>query len=257
MTTDIFIVTHRRDRSWLDWCVKSIYKFVAGFNQIVVLVPTPELSAFDSNGIKLVSFDQSPPPRGHIHHCLQKCMANKWCDADFILFVDSDCIFREPTSVNDYFVNGRPILLMESYSSLERQKNPALCWRSGTSEVLGFIPTHEFMRRHPAVHCRELFPAFKSHIERIHRMGLEQYALSCRPENPVGFNDFNNLGAFANRFMPDKYHFIDITHAQGKRPRDHLIQYWSHGAIDQPQERWLDGKCDSVIPIEEIGRLLL
>lgn len=257
MTTDIFIVTHLKDKVWLEWCVKSIVKFVRGFHEIVVLVPKTEASHFSIPGIQLKAFDQMPEPRSHLHHCLQKCCADQWCSADFMLYIDADCIFREPVDVTDYFVNGKPVLLMESYDWMARCGNPAVCWKQGTSDVLGFVPTHEFMRRHPAVHCRDLFPMFKAHIEKVHSMPLEKYALSRQASRPVGFNDFNNLGAFAYRFLPERYEFIDITNAPDKRPRDHLIQYWSHGDIGQPQDRWLDGKCESIVPIKEIRSLVL
>jgi hypothetical protein len=172
------------------------------------------------------------------------------------LFLDADCLFREPTSVSDYFVDGKPVLLMESYASMQKEGNPAVCWLPGTTDVLGFMPTHEFMRRHPAVHCRELFSAFRSHVEKVHQQPFEPYALSRRHENPCGFNDFNNLGAFAKHYMPERYYFIDLTNAPFMRPRDHLIQYWSHRRPDEMQERWLDGQKKNVCPLAEIRRLL-
>lgn len=251
------IVTHLNDKPWLEWCLKSIRKFVTGYNEVVVLVPSAEAKQFQNVPAQLKSFNQAPPPKGHIHHCIQKCRADCWCKADAILFLDADCIFREPVSVSsDYFVGGKPVLLMESYESMKKNGCPALCWRAGTEDVMGFRPVFEFMRRHPAVHWRDLFQPFRDYITGIHHQDFETYALSRQHGNPVGFNDFNNLGAYAARFMADRYHFIDLTNWPERRPRDHIIQYWSHGGLNRPQDRWLDGKLERVIPLQEIKHLI-
>lgn len=249
-------MTHLPDKPWLEWCLKSIQKFATGYKEIVVLVPRSEENQFRKIPARLCSFEQAKPPKGHLHHCIQKCRADHWCKGDCILFLDADCVFREPVSIPDeYFVDGKPVLLMESYESMERSGCPALVWRAGTEEVMGFRPVYEFMRRHPAVHWRDLFQSFRDYITGIHNQQFEPYALSRKPGNPVGFNDFNNLGAYAARFMADRYHFIDLTGWPELRPRDHLIQYWSHGGLNQPQDRWLDGKLERVIPLEEIKAL--
>jgi len=262
MKTDIFIVTHSRHLPWLRLCLQSIRKFASGFHRVVIVVPMAECGAFNliqdfDSRISLCTFRQSDPPLSHLHHCYVKCTANEFdCTADYFLYIDSDCVFREPVAPEDYFVGDKPVLLCEAYESIIRKKMPEICWRDGTSKTLGFVPTHECMRRHPAVHSSDVLKKFRQHVEAVHHMNMLDYALAQRPDFPVGFNDFNNLGAYAHRFHPDQYHLIDLTDHPELRPHDKLVQYWSHGDPTRPQKRWLDGKEQEVIPVLEIRTFL-
>jgi hypothetical protein len=177
-------------------------------------------------------------------------------DAGLVCYIDSDCIFREPVKPDDYMVDDKPVMLVESYAALKRKNDGAVCWQKGTADVLGFNPTHECMRRHPAVHWTITLQCFREHIEDVHNKDFDSYAMSRKHDFPVGFNDFNNLGAFAHRFMPSSYHIVDLTDHPERRPRDKIIQYWSHSPIDKPQDNWLDNKKRTVVPIEEIKKIL-
>lgn len=261
MRTDIIIVTYSKDKAWLEHCLASIQKFAAGFHKILVAVPDWEAGEFremcDLHGAQLCGFPQVRDRRGHLHHCLMKCTANKLDpEADLFLYMDADCIFINPVTPADYMMDGKPVLLIESYASLERRKDPAVCWMHGTSHVLGFVPKYECMRRHPAVHHAQVLRSFKEWVEQRHGRSMESFALSQSQTFPVGFNDFNNLGAYAFRFHQEKYTIIDLTNNRGLRPKDKLLQFWSHGPIDKPQENWLDNQKRIVVPIEEIRKIL-
>lgn len=262
MNVNIFIVTHLKDAEWTRYCLSSIQKFARGFERIILMVPVEDYRVFHPlqeiyGRLKVIPFCQAAPPLSHLHHCVIKCSADQFdLEADYFLFMDSDCVFKEPVVPEDYFVDGRPVLLCESYDSLQRRNAGEICWREGTARTLGFIPSHECMRRHPAVHHRTIFKPFREYLENLHGMGFVAYALIQKPDYPVGFNDFNNLGSYVRQFHPGLYHWIDLTDHPERRPRDKLIQYWSHGGLDRPQERWLDGKSQIVVPREEIKKVL-
>lgn len=263
MNVDIFIVTHAKDSEWVHYCLLSIDKFAKGFERVLLMVPLQDYELFNPmqklhSKVKVIPFYQAPPPLGHLHHCVIKCSADQFGGfTDYFLFMDSDCIFREPATPEDYFIGGKPVLLCESYESLQLRNAGETCWKEGTSRTLGFVPTHECMRRHPAVHYGFILKKFREHVEVLHGVEFLAYALSQKPDHPVGFNDFNNLGAFVRRFHSDRYHLIDLTNHPERRPRDKLIQYWSHGGLDNPQERWLDGRSERIVPREEIKKVLL
>lgn len=265
MNMEIFIVSHAKDFEYLLCCLGSIQKFCSGFSGVTVLVPYPDLSKLiphihqwkGETKISLLGFDQVPEPRSHLHHCIQKCHADQHCPgADLVLFMDSDCVWREPVTPEDYLIDKKPVLIVKSWAALSREKSGSVCWLPGTTEVLGFVPTHETMQRHPTVHWVSMFPRFRNHVSFYHQQPFDEYALSCKPDFPVGFNDFNNLNSFAQKFMEDSYHIIDVSDHPELRPRDKLIQYWSHGPIDKPQENVLDGVKRIVVPIKEITQLL-
>ncbi len=262
MSTSIFIVTYAKDAEWLFWCLKSIQKFASGFEQVVVAFPFRDeknlRSVVMDNGAHPLLYAEHAHPYGHIHHCLMKCTANEYVDSDHILYLDSDCIFNQKVSPDDYFVGGKPVLLIESYESLSRHPDgkAALCWIPGTEAALGFRPTHETMRRHPAIHSIKMLNGFRSHVESVHGVSLESFAFQQQPHRPVGFNDFNNLGSYALKFHREDYHFIDLSGHQELRPVDKVTQYWSHSSPSKPQEGWRMGRKTSVIPVSEINNLL-
>jgi hypothetical protein len=266
----LFIVSHAKDAEWLKYCLLSIGKFARGFLRTIVVVPRAEETSFEwlkSHAaiagnesfykLRVVFFDQAEAPKGHIHHCAIKCMADTFDDeAECFAYIDSDCIFKEPVTPADYFVDGKPVLLFEAYASLTKKKDGAVCWQKGVSEVMGWQSRNEYMRRHPAVHHRDLLVALRKHIEDVHKTRFLSFVLSRKPDYPTGFCEFNSMGDFAHYLRANDYHWINLE--EEARPKDKLIQFWSHRAPELAQDVWLDGTLmKGVIPIEVIHNLLV
>lgn len=262
MNTTIFIISHKKDFPWLQFCLKSIIKFSSGFDKTMVLVPSIDFDVCVGMVRKLPDFpisvqcgDQPLQPLCHLWHNIQKCRADEWCStADFILHIDSDCIFRESVKPEDYFVDGKPVLLYEEYARLEKEF-PGFPWRSRVERALRRPVRYEFMRRHPMVNPRGVYKATRDEVEKAQHMPFDQYVLKQKPDYPAGFAEFNTIGAVA--WEPpwhDQYHWIDV----GKEPwpRSKIIQFWSHGSMQQHQNLWLDGKQISVIPADMITQVL-
>lgn len=240
MTVDILIATCVKDMAYLEYCVRSIHKFCNGFNKLVLVVGADEESHFRkfSEGAVIKTYQRPAEPiKYQIAAQAQKCMADIYCEADFILHMDSDCVFTEPVKPEDYFlfllmypVIPTPIMLYEHYSNL-----PGNPWKAPTERALGFPVDKELMRRHPQVNPRGVYPAMRSHIEKVHHMAFEQYVLSCKADFPWGFSEHNCIGAFAiaSREFNTKYHWWDVS--QIPRPKDKLAQFWSHSPPHLPQ----------------------
>lgn len=254
MRVSILIVSWLQDRQWLEHCLRSIEKFARGFHETVVLVPEREVRQFSESvplpeGVRWGWYDRvQERDRWHLHHQVMKCRADQFCPgADFILHTDSDCIFSEPVTPQDYFVDG-PVMLMEQYSRLQ-----GCPWQAVVEAVLQRPVAYEFMRRHPQVNPIGVYAALRKRLCQLHQQPFDDYVLSLKADHPWGFSEHNVIGAFA-WYSPEwrgAYHWIDL--AREPRPPSKLIQFWSHSPPDQPQDMPGGGRC---VPAEVIAKLL-
>lgn len=238
--TEIFIVTYSKDSEWLKHCLRSIRKFARGFSGVTVAAPSRDLNVIQPvccdnlPASSLKTFDEVEG-KGMLHHMAIKCMADEFCpEAEYILHTDSDCIFIEPVTPADYFVDGKPVLLKEHFDRF-RDKHPGILkWKACAEDALGFSVSHETMRRHPAVHPKWLYYLVRQRVEKVHNRPFLDYVLSKQNEYPQGFTEFPTLGGFALAMYPTRYHWIDT--GEVLPPKDKLAQFWSHGGLDRPTD---------------------
>lgn len=251
MRVEILIVTYAKDIPYLVHNLRSILKFASGFSGTTLVVPNDEYKLFYgyTGTCKVKHYERTEDrSKWQIHAQVQKCMADKYCpDADFILHTDSDCIFTEPVTPNDYFLNEKPVMLIEEYSRLKGDP-----WKATVDKALEIDAKYETMRRHPQVNPRSIYPLMRLRVQGKHKMSFEQYVLNQRGEFPFGFSEHNTIGAYALEFFPYMYHWIDL--AKEKAPKEKLRQYWSHSPPDKPQGTPHDK--DQCIPLQEINRIL-
>ncbi len=253
MKTEILIATWSKDIDYLVWNLKSIRKFASGFEGTTLLVAEQETPLFDpiasEFGCRVATYDRVPDAaRWHIQMQGEKCCADIHCpDADFILHTDSDCAFTEAVTPEDYFVGGKPVMLIEQFSRL--QNNP---WQEPTEYALGFPCLYETMRRHPQVNPRGIYAPLRNHVGLRHHMNFEHYVITRKADYPWGISEHCLLGAFALGRPEWKSQYIWIDVGAMARPKDKIIQHWSHSPIDQPQDLPSGGRgC----PIETYRRL--
>lgn len=238
MKTSILIVTHLKDRDYLELNLRSIAKFSTGFHEVVVLVPHDEYDEFGAfvgkYPVSLVYYLRNcAPSHCHLIHQLQKCRSDSWCpDADFVLHTDSDCMFTEAVSPEDYFVDGKPVMVYTEYSKLT-ERTP---WSPVVTAALKKRTMHEFMRRHPQVNPLGVYAALRDRIEQLHNMPFDDFVMTRKPNFPWGFTEHNIIGAFAfgDPEFKTQYHWHDTT--VNGMPKEKLIQFWSHSPVDRPQE---------------------
>lgn len=211
---DIFYKTYHKDFKLLYYSLQSLKKNVIGYNKIIVLVPDEEKSLFRGNDL---------PDRTEIHYVKEygnkylfqqvcKMNAHKYCDAEFILFSDSDCIFTYPIDLRDFVKDGKPEILFTDYAQIE----DAQIWKDPTESVMGEEVKFEYMRRNCLVYHRTT-------LENINKWQPKLEVIMMGAEL---FSEFNFLGAWAYRYERDKYNFINTDEWQYKPPK--AEQLWSH-----------------------------
>lgn len=255
----LFVVTYAKDAPWLEWCLKSIRTFAAGFSGTTVLAPHSDADVIrpmcEAYGAKLELDDRAGPPLGFLDHMVQKCCADRWCpNADYIVHIDSDTIFCAPSTPATFFDSGKPVMVVEPYRALAAKGDQAASWLPSTTQMLGWEPQYETMRRQGATYPRGLYSAFREFIETRHGKPFREFMLSQKATHPWGWSEFNCLGAFAQQRMPEQFRTLDVSREPWPVPT--LIQFWSVGPIDQPVDVWIVGKLCRVVPIVEIQRIL-
>ena len=243
--TDILIVSCQKHFSWLRYALLSCDRFARGFRQVKVLVPEEDLSAmsplltelYDKRGIQIrVQFYDDWPGKGFLRHEHVIMCSDEFTDADFIYHMDSDVLFVEPTTPEDYFVDGKPVLLHATYHWLvtEQQANLGM-WKDGVEKALGGTSDHEFMRRPQIIHPRKTYAKARECIESHTGKSCADYIKSCENEFPQTFGEFNTLGEVAWRHFRNDYAWKNQE--LGEFPKPHkVVQFWSHAPPDQPQK---------------------
>lgn len=236
MKTEILIVSYSKDKPYLEYCLRSIRKFATGFSGTTVVVPSVEASDFASMiagfGMTMKTYERDQNAvKWHLHAQAQKHRADDYCQgADFVLHTDSDCVFTEPVIPEDYFTDGKPVMLFESYTRI-----PDSPWRNVTGIALRRPVEFEFMRRHPQVNPIGIYHPLREYINRVHGVPFEQHVLAQKPDFVWGWSEHNVIGAFAY-YSPEwnqRYCWWEV----GKRPTPHekLAQFWSLAPIDKEQ----------------------
>ena len=163
-------------------------------------------------------------------------------EADFIFLRGSDCIAADRFTPGPFFSSeGKPVMLYTTYADLNVPGHSnAMPWRKGVKRVLGWEPHAEFMRRLPLAYPRGMFAPFRAFVEQLHGQPFETYIYEA--DAKFGHTSESNcLGAYAWKFMPDIFHWVDTTAAGVENGEvrgwpSPIRQFWSHGGLDRPME---------------------
>lgn len=248
MNCEILLVTHLKDIEWTKWNLKSIRKFATGFSGLTLVVPKHERAAFEPLS-SIIDFSlRTHELSGHLGAQTQKCLADVHCvGADFVLHTDADCCLIEPVTPEDYFVDGKPVMLIEEFSRLHG--NP---WKPTVDKALGGDAKYETMRRHPQVNPVGLYADMREHIAKRHGITFEQYVICQKGDYPWGFSEHCTLGAFAlNSDWKDAYHWIDVGLVP--HPKNKLHQSWSHSPPEVEQDLPSGGRACPLDLFKKLG----
>lgn len=239
MNCDLFIRCPRKHHVWLRECFRSIAKFASGFRHLHLIVPAGEgnevgkiwLDAWSEFSYRA---DEQPeliahelrewPGKEFLFSMLQVLNSDVICiDADYIVHLDSDCIFTEPVTPLDFIIDGRPIMIRALYSELPNDQQQ---WQSRVQDATGLEAPWESMTRHPEVYIPETYVNARRMIRQ--HTGLEpvDYYFKGRNSFPQDRVEFPLLGAVALAHHPERYHIIDFK--TPIEPPKKLIQFWSH-----------------------------
>lgn len=265
MTTELFICTCAKDFPWLKYCLRSMVKFTSGFAGVTILVPNQDLPALQKLVLDVPgSYSKLPvccwgddewPGLGMVWHECQVMFADRWCSpADFIAHIDPDCVFTAPVTPDTYFKDGKPILRYENFNFIGFRHPGVLKWQECTAKCLPFPVHYETMRCHPEVYHHSLYAVARTQMEQKTGQPVADYIRSCRNEFPQGFCEYNTLGNVAMQLFPDQYYLVE-QFSDHVTPPNHLQQFWSHGALDQPQDIWVNGEVKSIVPLQMLAAL--
>ena len=210
---DIHVVSCRKDLEWCRYAIRSIRKFASGFGGVTLVVPESDAARFAGMADTLVTFRQKIW-RGFLHHMIMVQRADEACPhADFVAHMDSDCVFVEPVTPDDYVRRGKAVMMRERYERIRaaytgpyQSGARRLQWKPITERVLGFPVEYETMVRHPSVHPRWLYAEVRTYIERAHGVPFDKYVF----RSGLGhYCEFPVLGAYALRYHADQYEWID------------------------------------------------
>ncbi len=244
MKNQCLISSYKGDFVWLQYCLRSLKRFSEDFLPPVVFVAFHDLDV--ARWIVQRTYPEAEVfvhslPRPHSETVagfgMMRAMSSMMhgdilCPhADNVFLVGSDCLATAAFRAKDYLaLRGEPIVLMNSYEHLRSVHPDAVPWRDGTAQVLGWTPTHEYMRRLPSVFHATTFKETRRYIEELHGMPFTTYWYGGYAAGQRGQSEANLLGAYAYRFQQNRYKFENMD---GKEQGPNaLLQFWSHGGLD-------------------------
>ncbi len=152
-----------------------------------------------------------------------KLDADKYTDAPYILYLDSDTIFTRDVTPELFFKEGKVVWMITPY---DKVKTP---WQPIVEKFLKKPVAFETMRRHPMVIPRWLLAELRAFCEREHGVSLDQYILS-QPHR--AFSEFNAIGAFAYEFFRDEFVWVNTEETPPEEwPTLTVMQSWSRGGL--------------------------
>jgi len=264
MKTDIFICTYARDFPYLEFCLRSIAKFATGFNRVLLLVPNEDIDgthAYVSKTgphrvpITVVGYEEKPG-KGMLWHMRNIMYADTFSDAEVIAHMDADCIFTDPVTP-DYLLaeDGKIILRYEPFESICKRHDAMMRWQECTTKCLPFPPKHETMRSHPEAYHRDTYRVAREAMEKKTKRPVDDYILAQENTFPQTFCEHVTLGNVAMELQPQHYHPVLQT-SDTPMPDPRMQQFWSHGSIGEPQDIWVRGKQQVIVPIKMIQSVL-
>ncbi len=271
--TDILIVNYARDFPYLEWCLRSIQKFARGFHRLLIIVPDRDLTLLKEvlHRVPLFGFSDKNEPikfleiqgidewpdKGMLHHMSVIMHADIYSDSDFICHIDSDTIFTAPVTPDTFIKNGKPILQYERFESIGQRHPGVVEWQKVTQNCLPFAIHYETMRQHGETYSRATYAEARKLMQQKTGQSVDDYIRSGRNAFPQEFCEFVTLGNVAIHCFPDKYHLVDNALKENPDKGDFPIgQFWSHSALDLPQDIWWEGVQRKIIPISKIKSIL-
>lgn len=227
MTVDIVIKSYPADYPWLAYCLRSIQKFASGFNNIIVLLPRSAPLTLTAETVVYLDVEEN-----YMTQQVAKLNADFHTEADFILHIDSDCIFKQPVTPETFMVNGKARWLMTPWADCPDAEK---AWMHVMVKCCRTMPTHDFMRKSTLIVPRWAYAEFRSFIQKTHGVTMDAYVMNQPGRD---FSEYNCLGHYLYTNHRDRIHWHD-TAVSGHVPQVEN-QEWSWGGLTSEIKAKLD-----------------
>lgn len=248
--TEILIVTYWKDFPWLAYCLRCIQKHCSGFSGVTLALPgrdfeklVKEVSPQVPDGplrIRLKTFDEAPG-KGMLHHMAMMASADLLVPAGtkYVLLHDSDGMFKMHSTPEHFFWEDKPYYLIRTWASLgvldrrypvARVASDCAMWKGPTDAQLGWDTEYYTMCVNTQVLPIEFFEPYREYLEKRHRQPFVQYMTSGKNDWPQSIMDHTAMGAWALKFMPERFRWFDVENGQ-PYPSDRKKAYHSHSGL--------------------------
>jgi hypothetical protein len=213
---DIIIKSFKNDFWLLQLALKSISKNVTGYNNLVLLIPEKDKHEFDTRGMpeRTLIHYVNEYGKGWLFQQVCKLQAYKYCNADYIMFSDSDCFFTYPINLQDFVKDDKPEILYTDWSKV----GDGIVWKEPTELFMKEPVPYEMMRRNNLIYHRSTLVKISEYAPELEKTVMESHR----------FSEFNAMSAYAYKYERDKYNFIDTDNWKYTEPKG--IQVWSHAS---------------------------
>jgi len=228
METDLVIRTYRGDFEWLSYCLKSCAKHLTGVRDIVILCSNedaPLLAHLTKERVVATGPDWVDC---YLQQQYDKLTADLYTDADFIIHMDSDCVWAGDFHPSKLTKGGLPIWFYEL------NHDPTYPFLKMVERDLGFRHgNYSFMRRHPFMWPRAIYKYLRDFLEEKHGKSLGEYIQGLPYRE---FSEFETMGAYIYKFAPTLFSWVETP----SDIPDFQIQSWSWGGIDAEKRTKLE-----------------
>ena len=225
---DIFYKSYAKDFEWLYYSLRSIKKYLTGYNKIIIVIPEQDRNLLKHELIDDLNCEVNfvnEYGKGYIYQQFIKMTAHKYCASKFILYSDSDLIFNTKINLGNFINDEKPEILYTDYLKV----GDAICWKEVTEKFIGREIKYEFMRRLPLIYHRSTI------VEINENYDIEDTVMNKFRDR---FSEFNSIGAWIYYNEADKYKLINTADwsyvpAMGK-------QFWSWGGQTEMVKNEID-----------------
>lgn len=225
---DIFIRSYPKDFEILKYCLISIRKNIKDYNDIFICVRNKDYEALkreiNTEGCIVVQDHDYPDDIDYLGQQLSKINADIWSNADYILFMDSDCICYNTTYLKDSFFSNEKLIILKDYW---KDVGQATCWKKCLND-LKILTEFEFMRRLPQIYPRNVLPKIRQLI--TNKTSKDFINGSIQIYKKSMFSEFNIIGSYM--YLYDNKN-IDFLFSKNFNNKINMKQLWSHTKKDE------------------------
>jgi hypothetical protein len=197
----------------------SIAKYAQDFKVVIV---ADEDCKRDLDGWNLTRekvFYVKPSYEGYLYQQEVKLRAFMYVDTEYVLFIDSDCIFTDYVNLDSFLKDGKPTLLKTPYEDIPE----VMFWKTTTEDAIGFEVNFEYMRRNGLCYRTETI------------MNLwDDFSIRFLPKLKIArnrqFSEFNLIGAYIEKYEENLY---NIVNTRDEIPYHPVKQFWSYSGLNK------------------------